>query len=576
MSESQPNVGNAAFYMVLRRMRMPILLLIGSYAVGIVILIAIPGEHADGERWRMNFIDALYFLTYTAPTIGFGEYPYEFNYAQRFGYMPAIYLPVLAWAYSIVTLIGLIQDPVFRRTVEAGRFRRRVRRLADPFWIVCGCGDTGSMLVRSLTERGWEATVLDIQEQPIAELWTRDLRRFVPGWQADANRTENLRAAGLDHPLCEGVLAVTNDDHTNLQIAITVKLLRPQLRVICRAEHQSSADNMISFGTDYVVNPFESFADRLALAIRKPEMHRIYEWLSGMPNTPLFDPAPPPSGRWLICGYGRFGKAVCRRLDKIEVPYTIIEQAPQRAAAPPEAIEGKGTEAATLREAGIEYAAALLAGTDDDADNLSIVMTARDIAPQIYLAARENQMAHRSLFKAAQMELPVEPSYIIATRMLSLITAPLLPEFLRMARGFDRSWQAQLARRIREVSGGLVPEIWTLETSTEGTPALQELHQEGRTVTLAHVLDHPHHPGQPINAVVLMLVRPEAVVPLPDLQVALDKGDRLLLCGTPEARHQLEWTLYHHNTLRFLVTGEERPDGTIWRWLEQRRQAKPN
>ena len=563
-------MGNAAFYMVLRRMRGPLLVLIGSYALGILVLMAIPGEHPDGTTWRMNFIDALYFLTYTAPTIGFGEYPHEFSYPQRFGYMLAIYPPVIAWFYAIVTIVGLIQDPVFRRTVQAGRFRRRVRRLADPFWIVCGYGDTGALLVRSLTERGWEATVLDTNGDRIAELWTRDLRMFVPGWQADANVTDNLRAAGLDHPLCAGVLAVTNDDHTNLQIAITVRLLHPELQVICRAENRSTADNMASFGTDHVVDPFESFADRLALAITKPEMHRVYEWLSGMPNTPLFEPPRPPSGRWLICGYGRFGKAVCRKLDQIRVPYTVIERTPEHVHAPEGTIHGKGTEAVTLREAGIEQAEGVLAATDDDADNLSIVMTARDIQPEAYLAARENQMAHRPLFKAARLHMPVEPSYLIATRMLSLITAPLLPEFLRMARGYDRSWHAAVARRIRAVSGGVVPEIWTLRIDSEQTPAITELHEEGTRIGIGDMLTDPQGVDRAMDVVVLLLVRPEAVVPLPDLKVPLEPGDRLLCCGAPEARSQLAWTLVHRNTLRYLVTGEQRPDGTIWRWLADR------
>ena len=558
---------NAAFYMVLRRMRGPFLVLIGSYALGICVLMAIPGEHPDGETWRMNFVDALYFLTYTAPTIGFGEYPYEFNYAQRLGYMLAIYPPVIAWFYAIVTIVGLIQDPVFRRTVEAGRFKRQVRRLSEPFWIVCGYGDTGSLLVRSLTERGWEASVLDVDEQRINHLSTRDLRLFVPGWCADANRTENLRAAGLDHPRCAGVLAVTNDDHTNLQVAISVKLLHPRLRVICRAENRATADNMNSFGTDHVVDPFASFADRLALAITKPEMHRVYEWLSGMPNTPLFEPPRPPDGRWLICGYGRFGKAVCRRLDKIDVPYTVIERTPERTSAPEGTIHGKGTEAVTLREAGIQNAAGVLAGTDDDADNLSIVMTARDIRPDLYLAARENQMAHRPLFKAAELQMPVEPSYLIATRMLSLITAPLLPEFLRIARGYDRSWHAAVARRIREVSGGVVPEIWTITVGDDESPALMELRSEGQDIALQDLLTDPQDEEKRLNAVTLLLVRPEAVVPLPDPKVPLEPGDRLLCCGTPEARSQLRWTLFHRNTLRYLATGEQRPDGSIFRWL---------
>ncbi len=552
-------MGNAAFYIVLRRMRSPLL-----------ALMAVPGELPSGEPWRMNFLDALYFITFTAPTIGFGEIPHGFTLAQRLAFLPAIYLPVIAWFYAFMTLLALFQDPIFRRTVEAGRFRRRVRRLADPFWIICGYGDTGSLLVRSLTERGWEATVLDIRSERIADLWTRDLRMFVPGWEADANLTENLRAAGLDHPLCAGVLAVTNDDHTNLQVAITVRLLHPELRVICRAENRSTADNMASFGTDHIVDPFASFADRLALAITKPEMHRVYEWLSGMPNTPLFEPPRPPSGRWLICGYGRFGKAVCQRLDRVQVPYTVIERTPEAVDAPAGTVSGKGTEAVTLRQAGIEHADAVLAGTDDDVDNLSIVMTARDIQPGSYLAARENQMAHRPLFKAAQLQMPVEPSYLIATRMLSLITAPLLPEFLRIARGFDRSWHAAVARRIRAVSGGVVPEIWTLTIDGQQTPAILELREEGTTVRIGEILSDPQAGGADINVVALLLVRAEAVVPLPDLQVPFEPGDRLLCCGAPNARSQLDWTVLHRNTLRYLVTGEQRPDGTIWRWLAGR------
>ena len=48
---------------------------------------------------------------------------------------------------------------------------------------------------------------------------------FVPGHCADAADPQALLVAGLDHRCCAGVVAVTNDDHANLTIAITVKLL---------------------------------------------------------------------------------------------------------------------------------------------------------------------------------------------------------------------------------------------------------------------------------------------------------------------------------------------------------------
>jgi hypothetical protein len=111
-----------------------------------------------------------------------------------------------------------------------------------------------------------------------------------------------------------------------------------------------------------------------------------------------------------------------------------------------------------------------------------------------------------------------------------------------------------------------------MEVSATNTPALVELQQEGVEITIQHIMGNPHSEDAEINAVTLMLARPEAIVPIPDSQVPLESGDRLLLCGTPQARAQLHWTLHHRNVLRFLVTGEQGPEGTIWRWLEQRRR----
>jgi len=100
--------------------------------------------------------------------------------------------------------------------------------------------------------------------------------------------SDELLAAGMAHPRCRAVLAVTGDDHTNLQIAISAKLLNPPVPVVARADNHSTRDNMASFATDYIVNPFDTFAGGLAMAIQKPRTHRLYEWLSARPVIPLF------------------------------------------------------------------------------------------------------------------------------------------------------------------------------------------------------------------------------------------------------------------------------------------------
>jgi voltage-gated potassium channel len=63
-------------FLFLRRMRAPLLLLMLAYSISITGLVLIPGVDDQGEVWRMDFFHAFYFVTYTAPTIGFGEIPY--------------------------------------------------------------------------------------------------------------------------------------------------------------------------------------------------------------------------------------------------------------------------------------------------------------------------------------------------------------------------------------------------------------------------------------------------------------------------------------------------------------------
>lgn len=560
--------------LVLRRMRGPLLLVISAYAIAILGLVLIPGVDDQGEPWRMDFLHAFYFVTYTAPTIGFGEVPYEFTPAQRLWALVAIYLTVITWFYALVTIIALVQDRQFRETVTQARFSRTVRHLRDPFYLICGYGDTGHLLVRSLTERGLRAVVLDIRQDRIDLLGTRDLVSYVPGLRSDAGQPAALLDAGLQHPCCVGVLAVTDSDHANLRVAITSKLLSPDLPVICRAETQEAADNMASFGTDQIVNPFEAFGDRLAMAIRSPRMHQAYEWLSSMPDAPLLERPRPPAGTWIICGYGRLGSAVHRFLDDGGMATTVVDPTPKESGAPSGAVAGKGTEAHTLETAGIQSASAILAATPDDADNLSIIMTARDLNPDLFLGARNNHLGNKAVFRAAGLHLPVEPSYIIATRILSLINAPLLPDFLRLARKKEPAWHANLVARMRLVSGDVVPEVWTLRLDTDCCPVLLTALREGLIKRLGELLRDPGDREAALDILPLLLVRSDEVHLVPDEETVIEPADQILLCGNARARRQLEASIHNINSLRYLGTGELRPDGWLWRWLARQARAK--
>ncbi|SEP13979.1 NAD(P)-binding protein [Aquisalimonas asiatica] len=556
--------------LILRRMRPPLLVLITAYAVAVVGLTLMPGQDDQGAPWRMDFFHAFYVITYTAPTIGFGEIPYEFSGAQRLWVTISIYITVLAWLYAVGTIISLIQDPAFRSAVKRGRLRRAVRQMSEPFYLVCGYGDTGALLVRALTERRRRVVVVDHAQDAIESLELRDLGVDVPGFRMNAEIPENLTTAGLDHRWCAGVVAVMDDDHANLKVAVASKLQSPSTTVIARAGSSETAANMASFGTDAVVDAYSGFAERLILAIRSPDMHRIQDWLTGIPATELPDRPQPPEGPWLICGFGRLGRAVYHALRRHGVRAVIVDDAPKSNGCPPDAIRGKGTEAHTLRRAGIESAAGLLAATADDADNLSIVITARQLNSSLYIAARENALSNKPLFREADIDLTVEPSYILASRILSRLNAPLLEDFLEQARARDTQWHAALADRIQAIAGGTVPETWTLRISAARCPAVIEALEQGMDVTLAGLTHHPRDRHTALDCIPLLLLREDESVLLPSPETTLASGDRILFCGTNTALGAMRTPLRHINNLRYMLTGESRGDGLVWRYLARR------
>lgn len=559
--------------LVLRRMRGPLLTLIVSYSVAVLGLVLIPGEAPGGEPYRMTFLDAFYFVSYTATTIGFGEIPHEFTPLQRFWVLLSMYMVVIAWFYAIGTILGLIRDPAFQQAVTWRRFARSVERITEPFYLVCGYGDTGNQLVRAITDRGQRAVTLDWNEGRINELSLANLRSHVPGVSGNANQPDNLVAAGLRHKRLAGVLAVTDDDHTNLQVAICAKLLNPSATVIARAEEAETKANMLSFGTDYVVNPFEAFAGGLAMAIRSPNAHRLYERLSAIPDQPISTQRLPPDGTWVLCGYGRLGHYLHSRLSGAGVTVVVVAPNQPDVDYPYPHVDGKGTEARTLEQAGVREASGLVAATDDDADNLSIIMTARDLNSELFLVGRQNQHSNAAIFREAQLDMVLEPSSMLAVKFLRILTTPLLPEFLGRARDRDEDWLGELMDRLDAVDGGRgKPEVWTLAITGEQAPAVMTHLQESAEdcIDLQFLLRDPRTMA-PLECMALMHSRGRQRALLPGAQQPVAPGDRLLLAGTKKAAGGLAWTVNNVNALRYVATGERRPDGTLWRWLASRR-----
>lgn len=567
---------HSIFFLILRRLRAPLILLIGIIAVSVLGLTLMPGVDEAGEPHSLSFFHAFYFISYTATTIGFGEIPHTFSDQQRLWVTVCIYLSVIGWAYTLGSVFRLLSDRSLRQAIAMQGFVRAVRRLREPFYLVCGYGETGRLICQALDRMGVRAVVIELDHDKVGEIDLHSYTLDVPALCADAGNPETLEFAGLTHPHCIGVIALTDDDQANLAIAIAARLLAPRLPALCRAEHRETSANMASFGTRHIIDPFERFSETLALALHAPKASQLLGWLTGLPGTRVERQRDPPRGHWIVCGHGRFGRWMVDAMDAEAVPVTIIDL-DARPDGVHHWVRGDSTGAEALRQAGIDQATGIVCATGSDIDNLSIAVTARELAPNLFVIVRQNHEANHALFEAFDADITMVPSRIIAHECLAILSTPLLVPFLHEVRTRDEDWCGARLGHLTARLGWTVPEIRSERINLKRAPALYRRLMQGERITLEMLLRSPSERSAALECEVLFLDRDDDDHLLtPEGSTPIRPGDELLLAGTRRALNDFSLVIANEHTLNYILTGQDLPGGWIWEKLSHRaRPAAP-
>ncbi|WP_136253816.1 potassium channel family protein [Onishia niordana] len=567
---------------VLRFMRRPLFVLLFVYSLGIMGMALMPGQVVDGETTHMSLFHAFYFFTYTATTTGFGELPNGFSEEQRLWTIFCLYTGVIAWFYAIGSLIRLVQNPHFIRAMDGFRFARRVKHNVEPFVILCGFGDAGSLLARGLSDHLMRAVILDSDPERIKALGVRDYRVAMPGLHADASVPKHLLAAGLEHPACRALVALTNDDDVNLKIAVMARHLNPQLPVICRSTSARHEANLRSLENVTVVDPFEIFAQLVSWAIARPELHNLNAWVVGQRGVKLGELIQVPRGKWILCGYGRMGRWIHHDLQAHGVNTCIIDPDVETNQA------GKDTflvqqhaDHAALVTAGIEDAAGIVIATNRDADNLSTLLSVNALNPDALRIVRQNSHENQLAFDAARADLILQHSLTTARRILKLLISPLVQELIDWLAEREPEETRAVTTRLKAVLAERPPHLWSIRLVPEAAPAVTEyLHNEGEVTLAALCRDARKFPEKfPCEA--LAIRRAGHSIMLPHEACQLEAGDEILFCGIQWVESMLQATLHNPYTLRYVVTGVDEPRGAVFVWLKdklmrRRRDAAPN
>ncbi len=136
----------------------------------------------------------------------------------------------------------------------------------------------------------------------------------------------------------------------------------------------------------------------------------------------------------IVCGYGRNGRQVVQELIAFKEHVVVIDNNHEVIVSQnfdhTEFIEGDATVDDVLIEAGIKKAAALISALPVDADNLYVVLSARELNPDIKIISRASNESAEKKLRMAGVDNVVTPERIGGTHMATLVAQPDVVEFL--------------------------------------------------------------------------------------------------------------------------------------------------
>ena len=176
-------------------------------------------------------------------------------------------------------------------------------------------------------------------------------------------------------------------------------------------------------------------------------------------------------GHFIVCAYGRVGRAIARELEAEGVPFVVVDS---KAELEPDLdrdgqyyLIGDASDEAVLRQAGIDRARGLICAVDSDAENVFITIVARSLSPGLLIVARAAREQSADRLHRAGATHVVSPYVTSGRRMANLAVRPHVVEFFDVARAGQPGLRLEeleitegsplVGRTLQQLSGPAVP-----------------------------------------------------------------------------------------------------------------------
>jgi voltage-gated potassium channel len=150
---------------------------------------------------------------------------------------------------------------------------------------------------------------------------------------------------------------------------------------------------------------------------------------------------------YIVCGYGRIGRLICREFAAKPASFIVIEEDTAICQQLEDSgylyVHGDSTRDEILLQAGIRQAKGLITAVTSDSANVYITLSARGLNPDLFILARASEEGSEIKLKRAGANKVVSPYTIGASRMAHAMLRPSVVDFIEIATG-DQDIELQL------------------------------------------------------------------------------------------------------------------------------------
>lgn len=137
---------------------------------------------------------------------------------------------------------------------------------------------------------------------------------------------------------------------------------------------------------------------------------------------------------FIVAGYGRVGRQVVAEFTRANAPFVVVEKnedALERLQGSDTLfVRGEATDDHVLRKAGIERARTLISTLPDEAQNVYLTLTARDINPELNIIARADYEDGEKKLMRAGADHVISPHVLGGQRMAMASLRPNIVDFM--------------------------------------------------------------------------------------------------------------------------------------------------